>query len=92
MDFLLLSVLLQLLLAQHIPYEIHSRQRHDSHQDLCNSDGGGSGGLRHLRHDTGRQKFGGQDTLYCRALHGTVYNNHGSEQMSVILGCIHSRQ
>ena len=73
-DFLLLSVLLQLLLAQHSPHEVYSRQRHEGHEDLCNSDGAGSCGLRHLWHDNGWQRPGGQDTAYCRTLHGMLYN------------------
>lgn len=82
MDLLLLPVLLPLLLAQHRPHEVHSGQRHEGHQDLCNPDGAGSGCLRHLCHDPGWQRLGGQDTVYCWSLHGIPYNSHEYEQMS----------
>lgn len=81
MDFLLLPVLLQPVQAKPIPHEVHQRQRHENHQDLCNLDGAGSGGIRSLWHDSSRQEPGQPDYKHLGSLHGELHTLHaGSEK------------
>ena len=78
---LLLPVLLPLLLAQHRPYEIHSRQGHESYQDLCNPDGVGSSCLS-IFGMTQAGKYLVDKTLYTVGLYTVSPTAHMSDHMS----------